>query len=140
MRRWSKKDQAGDSGEEFGRQAGSSGSFAGYSEVPQSYLECPGGLCGNRQPEEAAETSNGAPEGAPGREPLGRLSLRQRIAFGLAVAFVFAGLAFLWPILKMAGTGLAAGMVVAVLIFSLMPLLVLRRALRRAGAAPTTRP
>ena len=51
------------------------------------------------------------------------------IIFGLTVAFVIGGLVFLWPMLKMAGFGLALLMVVAVLISSLTPLLLLRRAM-----------
>ena len=49
--------------------------------------------------------------------------------FGLTAAFVTGGLVFLWPMLKMAGFGVALLMVVAVLVSSLTPLLLLRRTL-----------
>jgi hypothetical protein len=45
------------------------------------------------------------------------------------LAFVTAGLVFLWPVFKMAGVGVAIFMVVAVLASSLTPLLLLRKSL-----------
>lgn len=53
------------------------------------------------------------------------------------LALIAGGLALLWPVFKVAGTGLALGMVAAVLLVSLTPLLLLRRVLRRPSAPNT---
>ena len=57
------------------------------------------------------------------------------LIFGFNVAVVAGGVAILWPVLKMAGTALAVGMVVALVIISLTPLLLLRTILRSAPAS-----
>lgn len=60
----------------------------------------------------------------------GRSKRTWRIVSGLTLLFVVGGLLYLWPILKMAGTGVAVLMAAAVLATSLTPLLLLRRILR----------
>ena len=57
------------------------------------------------------------------------------VLFGLFLAFLAGALAILWPLLKMGGTGLALGMVAAVLVLSLTPLLLLRSLLRRTSVS-----
>lgn len=67
-----------------------------------------------------------------------RIRRRSRLLWpvlcGLTLAFLAGALAFLWPILKIAGLGVALFVVVAVLFSSLIPLLLLRKILRRAPA------
>ena len=57
------------------------------------------------------------------------------VLFGLYSALIAGALAFLWPLLKMGGTGLGLGMVVALLVLSFTPLLLLRGILRRTPAS-----
>ena len=57
------------------------------------------------------------------------------VIFVLTMIFVIGALVFLWPILKMAGFGVAIFMVVAVLASSLTPLLLLRKILNRTSPA-----
>lgn len=63
-----------------------------------------------------------------------RSKLLWPVLCGLTLAFLAGGLAFLWPILKMAGLEVALVVVVAVILSSLIPLLLLRRILRSAPA------
>ena len=52
----------------------------------------------------------------------------------LTLLFVGGGLAFLWPVFEAVGAGVAVGMIAAVLILSLTPLLLLRTILKRVPA------
>lgn len=69
------------------------------------------------------------PEGLARLQASARSKRTWRIVSCLTLLFVVGGLLYLWPILKMAGTGVAVLMVAAVLATSLTPLLLLRRIL-----------
>ena len=56
------------------------------------------------------------------------------ILLWLTLLFVGGGLAFLWPVFEAVGTGVAVGMIAAVLVLTLAPLLLLRTILKRASA------
>lgn len=58
----------------------------------------------------------------------------------LTLLVVGGGLAFLWPVFEAVGAGVAAGMIAAVLILSLTPLLLLRTILKRAPAETNEEP
>lgn len=57
------------------------------------------------------------------------------VLFGLFLAFLAGAIVILWPLFRMGGMGVALGMVAAVLVLSLTPLLLLRGLLRRAPAS-----
>lgn len=83
----------------------------------------------------AVSGEDGQSTPANGESGRGRRKIIRRGLFGLYLALLGGALAILWPLLKMAGTALAMGMVAAVLVLSLTPLLLLHSTLRRTRAS-----
>ena len=79
----------------------------------------------------AESSSSAAGEKGSGR----RQKMVWPVLFGLYLVLLVGALAVLWPLLKMAGFGIALVMVAAVLVVSLTPLLLLRSTLRRARSS-----
>lgn len=65
--------------------------------------------------------------------PIGRAPRKNLwpVLLWLTLLFVGGGVAFLWPVFEAVGTGVAVGMIPAVLVLSLTPLLLLRTILKR---------